>query len=149
VASSGLHSNGYSLARKVLSLSDSADLLLEPTRIYVKAIRTALSAADVKGLAHITGGGLVENPPRILSPGQVMRLDETRWPELPVFAKIAAAGVARAEMRRTFNCGLGLVAVVAAGEAERARAAFESAGDRAFIVGEIASGEGEARVEFA
>jgi phosphoribosylformylglycinamidine cyclo-ligase len=149
VASSGLHSNGYSLARKILSITDHADLLLEPTRIYVKAIRAGLAACDVKGLAHITGGGLVENPPRILSPGQIMRLDEKRWPELTVFEKIAAAGVSRAEMRRTFNCGLGLVAVVAAGDADKARQAFESAGERAYVVGEIAGGDGEARVEFA
>jgi phosphoribosylformylglycinamidine cyclo-ligase len=149
VASSGLHSNGYSLARRVLALPDDAELLLEPTRIYVKAIRAALAAADVKGLAHITGGGLVENPPRVLSAGQVMRLDEKQWPTPRVFEKIAAAGVARAEMRRTFNCGLGLVAVVAASEAERARAAFESAGERAFVVGEIVRGDGEAHVEFA
>jgi phosphoribosylformylglycinamidine cyclo-ligase len=149
VASTGLHSNGYSLARRVLSLEADADLLLEPTRIYVKAIRAAIATADVKGMAHITGGGLVENPPRVLSPGQVMRLDEKQWPELSVFEKIAAAGVTRAEMRRTFNCGLGLVVVVAASEADKARHAFESAGERAYVVGEIISGEGEARVEFA
>jgi phosphoribosylformylglycinamidine cyclo-ligase len=78
-----------------------------------------------------------------------MRLDEKAWPLLPVFDKIAKAGVERAEMRRTFNCGLGLVAVVAAGDAEAVRAAFESAGERAFIVGEIVAGAGEPRVEFA
>jgi len=149
VASSGLHSNGYSLARKVLTLDHDADALLAPTRIYVKAIRAALAAADIKGLAHITGGGLVENPPRILGDGLVMRLDERKWPQLPVFGKIAASGVARSEMRRTFNCSLGLVAVVAAGDAERVQAAFESAGERAFIVGDIAPGSGPSRVEFA
>jgi phosphoribosylformylglycinamidine cyclo-ligase len=149
VASSGLHSNGYSLARKVLSVEHDADALLAPTRIYVKAIRAAMGAGDVKGFAHITGGGLVENPPRILADGLVMRLDEKSWPQLPVFAKIAASGVARSEMRRTFNCGLGLVAVVAAGDAERVRAAFEAAGERAFVVGDIAPGSGASRVEFA
>jgi phosphoribosylformylglycinamidine cyclo-ligase len=148
VASSGLHSNGYSLARKVLSIDADAEALLAPTRIYVKAIRATLATVDVKGLAHITGGGLVENPPRVLSDGLVMRLDERRWPLPAVFSKIAAAGVARAEMRRTFNCGLGLVAVVAAADAERAKAAFEGAGERAFIVGEIVGGDGPARVEF-
>jgi phosphoribosylformylglycinamidine cyclo-ligase len=148
VASSGLHSNGYSLARKVLPLESNAALLLEPTRIYVKAIKAALAAGDVKGMAHITGGGLVENPPRVLGDGLVMRLDERRWPTLDVFAKIAAAGVARGEMRRTFNCGLGLVAVVARHEAEQVRAAFEAAGERAFLVGDIVAGEGSSRVEF-
>jgi phosphoribosylformylglycinamidine cyclo-ligase len=149
VASSGLHSNGYSLARRVLSTDDDADALLAPTRIYVRAIRAALAAAEVKGFAHITGGGLVENPPRILADGLVMRLDEKKWPVPPVFAKIAASGVARSEMRRTFNCGLGLVAVVAAGDVERVQAAFESAGERAFVVGDIAPGSGPSRVEFA
>ncbi|HEX8951992.1 MAG TPA: phosphoribosylformylglycinamidine cyclo-ligase [Polyangia bacterium] len=149
VASSGLHSNGYSLARRVLSIDHDAEALLAPTRIYVRAIRAALAAADVKGLAHITGGGLVENPPRILADGLVMRLDERSWPQLPVFAKIAASGVARSEMRRTFNCGLGLVAVVAPADAERVCAAFESAGERAFVVGDIAAGSGASRVEFA
>ncbi len=149
VASSGLHSNGYSLARQVLSIDTDADALLAPTRIYVKAIRAALAAGDVHGFAHITGGGLVENPPRVLSAGQVMRLDESRWPTLDVFAKIAAAGVARAEMRRTFNCGLGLVVVVAPADAEPVRAAVETAGERAFVVGDIVAGTGEPHVEFA
>jgi len=149
VASSGLHSNGYSLARRVLSIETDAEALLTPTRIYVRAMRAALGAGDVKAFAHITGGGLVENPPRILADGLVMRLDERSWPELPVFAQIAAGGVARAEMRRTFNCGLGLVAVVAPADADRVRAALEGAGERTFVVGDIAAGEGPAHVEFA
>ncbi len=149
VASSGLHSNGYSLARRVLSIEHDAEALLTPTRIYVRAIRAALEAAEVKGFAHITGGGLVENPPRVLADGLVMRLDEKSWPQLAVFGKIAASGVSRSEMRRTFNCGLGLVAVVAPGDAERVRAAFEAAGERAFVVGDIAPGSGASRVEFA
>jgi phosphoribosylformylglycinamidine cyclo-ligase len=149
VASSGLHSNGYSLARRVLSIEADAEALLAPTRIYVRAIRAALAAADVKGLAHITGGGLVENPPRILGDGLVMRLDEHKWPQPPVFGKIAASGVARSEMRRTFNCGLGLVAVVAAADADKVRAAFEATGEQAFVVGDIAPGSGASRVEFA
>ncbi|HXU73220.1 MAG TPA: phosphoribosylformylglycinamidine cyclo-ligase [Polyangia bacterium] len=149
VASSGLHSNGYSLARRVLSANDDAEMLLTPTRIYVKAMRAAMAAGDVRGFAHITGGGLVENPPRVLADGQVMRLDEKRWPLPTVFQKIAASGVARSEMRRTFNCGLGLVAVVAAKDADKVRAAFEAAGEQAWIVGDIAPGSGPARVEFA
>ncbi|MDB4969399.1 MAG: phosphoribosylaminoimidazole synthetase [Myxococcales bacterium] len=148
VASSGLHSNGYSLARQVLPLESNAGLLLEPTRIYVKAVRAALAAGDVRGFAHITGGGLVDNPPRVLRDGLIMRLDERRWPTPEVFARIAAAGVSRGEMRRTFNCGLGLVVVVPRAEAEAIRAAIESAGERAFVVGDIVAGDGEARVEF-
>ncbi|HEY2744093.1 MAG TPA: phosphoribosylformylglycinamidine cyclo-ligase [Polyangia bacterium] len=149
VASSGLHSNGYSLARRVLSTTDDAEALLAPTRIYVRAMRAAMAAGDVKGFAHITGGGLVENPPRVLREGLVMRLDERKWPLPGVFQKIAASGVARSEMRRTFNCGLGLIAVVPAGDAEKVRAAFESAGEHAFVVGDIAPGSGPSRVEFA
>ncbi len=149
VASSGLHSNGYSLARRVLSTTEDADALLAPTRIYVRAMRAAMAAGDIKGFAHITGGGLVENPPRVLADGLVMRLDERSWPLPVVFQKIAASGVARSEMRRTFNCGLGLVAVVPASDAEKVRAAFEGAGEHAFIVGDIAPGSGPSRVEFA
>jgi phosphoribosylformylglycinamidine cyclo-ligase len=92
---------------------------------------------------------LVENPPRVLREGLVMRLDERKWPLPGVFQKIAASGVARSEMRRTFNCGLGLIAVVPAGDAEKVRAAFESAGEHAFVVGDIAPGSGPSRVEFA
>ncbi|HEX9105556.1 MAG TPA: AIR synthase-related protein, partial [Polyangia bacterium] len=125
------------------------EALLTPTRIYVKPMLSLMRALPVKGIAHITGGGLVENPPRILADGLVMRLDERSWPQLPVFGKIAASGVSRSEMRRTFNCGLGLVAVVAPGDAERVRAALESAGERAFVVGDIAPGSGPSRVEFA
>jgi phosphoribosylformylglycinamidine cyclo-ligase len=149
VASSGLHSNGYSLARRVLTLEHDAEALLAPTRIYVRAVRAALAAAPVKGFAHITGGGLVENPPRVLGDGLVMRIDEKKWPQLPVFAKIAASGVARSEMRRTFNCGLGLVAVVAPADAGAVTAALEASGERAFVIGDIAPGSGASRVEFA
>ena len=120
-----------------------------PTRIYVKAMRAAMAAGDVRGFAHITGGGLVENPPRILRDGLIMRLDEKKWPLPDVFKKIAAAGVARSEMRRTFNCGLGLVVVVPHADVERVQAAIEGAGERAFVVGAVAEGSGESHVEFA
>ena len=148
VASSGLHSNGYSLARQALSIDADADALLEPTRIYVRAIRAALAAGEVRGVAHITGGGLVENPPRVLRDGLVMRLDESRWSRPAVFDKIAAAGVARDELRRTFNCGLGLVAVVPPSDVERVGAALEGAGERVFTVGDVVAADGPARVEF-
>lgn len=149
IASSGLHSNGYSLARRLLSLDRDADALLTPTRIYVKAIRAALATGGVKALAHITGGGLVENPPRVLRPGLVMHLDEKRWPRPEVFSRLAACGVTPTEMRRTFNCGLGLLAVVAPDQAEAVAAAMRGAGESVFVVGDIAAGSGEARVEFA
>jgi phosphoribosylformylglycinamidine cyclo-ligase len=155
LASSGLHSNGYSLARKALldelklPLADVADDLLTPTKIYVRALRAAMAAGDVRGCAHITGGGLVENPPRILRDGLLMRLDERAWPEPPIFGRIAEAGVERHEMRRTFNLGIGMVLVVPPADVERVRAACEGAGERSFVIGEVAAVDGPARVEFA
>jgi phosphoribosylformylglycinamidine cyclo-ligase len=157
LASSGLHSNGYSLARAALMdrgrrpLAEVADALLQPTRIYVRAIRAALSAGGVRGCAHITGGGLMENPPRVLRPGLVMRLDERAWPEPPIFAQIAECGqVAREEMRRTFNLGIGMVIVVAPAAAAAVQRACEAVGERCFAIGEIVAGEADAaaKVEF-
>ncbi len=160
VASSGLHSNGHTLARKILlevlslgygdrpeSLGGAttvADELLRPTRIYVSALR-ALGAAGIawRGAAHITGGGLVENPPRLVpeDSGLALRLDPTSWPVPPIFRAIAAAGVEEHEMRRTFNMGLGLVVAVPAADAARAVATLEASGEHAYIVGEIIPGE--------
>jgi phosphoribosylformylglycinamidine cyclo-ligase len=159
LASSGLHSNGYSLARKVLletmqlPIAEVADDLLRPTRIYVRALAAARAAGDVRGCAHITGGGLVENPPRILRNGLVMRLDERAWPEPPIFRRISEGGnVERGEMRRTFNVGIGMVVVVPPGDVAAVRAACEGAGETSFEIGEVAvaegSGDGPARVEF-
>jgi phosphoribosylformylglycinamidine cyclo-ligase len=150
LASSGLHSNGYSLARKVLPVEKWGAQLLEPTRIYVRALKAAMQAGDLRGAAHITGGGLVENPPRVLADGLVMRLDEKRWPEPEIIGAIGRAGVERDELRRTFNCGLGMVLVVPAGDVAAVMKACEGAGERAFLVGEIAAGKaGEpSRVEF-
>jgi phosphoribosylformylglycinamidine cyclo-ligase len=153
LASSGLHSNGYSLARKVLleklalPLGEVADDLLRPTRIYVKAVLAALKAGELHGAAHITGGGLVENPPRILRDGLMMRLDEKRWPQPAIFQKIAQV-VERAEMRRTFNAGIGMVLVAPAGDVPAIRAACEAAGETSFEIGEIVAADGPARVEF-
>ena len=154
--SSGLHSNGYSLARHVLleraqlPMNHVADDLLRPTRIYVRAVRAAIAAGGVRGCAHITGGGLVENPPRVLRPGLAMRLYEARWPEPEIFTQIARLGpVARAEMRRTFNCGLGMLVVVERGRFEVVKEALQASGEHAFDVGEIVEGSGEPFVEFA
>ena len=165
IASSGLHSNGHSLARRVLldvlalpydarppqlGGSSVADELLRPTRIYVRAL-VALGAAGVrfKGAAHITGGGLVDNPPRFLPEGRGLglRFRAGSWPEPPIFALIRSAGVETAEMRRTFNLGLGMVVAVAAADAGPAVAALEGAGERAFVVGEVIAGRGD-EVEF-
>jgi phosphoribosylformylglycinamidine cyclo-ligase len=159
VASSGLHSNGHSLARKVvletlglawdarpaaLGGASVADELLRPTKIYVKALR-ALSESGVawRGAAHITGGGLIDNPPRFLADGAplALRFKEGSWPVPPIFTLIAGAGVEPAEMRRTFNMGVGLVVCVPAAEAARAVTALQAAGEQAFVIGEVIGGK--------
>jgi phosphoribosylformylglycinamidine cyclo-ligase len=167
VASTGLHSNGHTLARKVLletlrlgwddrpaalGGASVAEELLRPTRIYVPALR-ALSAQGVrwKGAAHITGGGLVQNPPRFVPDGSGLglRLYLGGWPIPPVFSLIHDAGVDELEMRRTFNLGLGLVVAVEPADVTAALAAIAQAGDRAWVVGEVVDRPGtEARVEF-
>ena len=153
--SSGLHSNGYSLARKALlerlglPLGEVADDLLRPTKIYVKALRAVLAACDLHAAAHITGGGLVDNPPRVLSDGRVIRLVEGSWPVPPIFERIRlGAGVPVHEMRRTFNLGLGMLLLVADEDTERCLAACRDAGEPAFAVGRGVAGAGPARVEF-
>jgi phosphoribosylformylglycinamidine cyclo-ligase len=150
LASSGPHSNGYSLVRKVVAVS-SADLyepfdgdrslgeaLLEPTRIYVKPVLDVMGRIAVKGLAHITGGGLTENIPRILPEGLCARLEAAKWPRPPVFKWLQRQGsIDEAEMLRTFNCGIGMVAVVAPAEARAAIDAFRALDVEAFEIGAI------------
>ena len=150
LASSGPHSNGFSLVRKVLAVS-GADLyegfdgertlgqaLLEPTRIYVKPVLDVMSRIALKGLAHITGGGLTENLPRILPERLCARLDASRWPRPAIFTWLQRQGhIEEAEMQRTFNCGIGMVAVVARGDAKAALDAFSSLGVEAFEIGSI------------
>ena len=154
LASSGPHSNGYSLVRKVLAVS-GADLfetlegdrtlgqaLLEPTRIYVKPVLAALPRLEVKGLAHITGGGLTENLPRVLPEGACAKLDSARWPKQAVFEWLRKRGsIEPAEMHRTFNCGIGMVVVVPKAEAKKALDVFASEGVEAFEIGEIVARE--------
>lgn len=161
LASSGLHSNGFSLARRVLLAEAGYTLdrqlpelgralgeeLLEPTRIYVASLLPLIKEGLIQGLAHITGGGLVENPPRILPKDVNMRLDRRSWPVPPVFRLIQENGkVPVPEMYRTFNMGLGMLAVVAAGDADRVKARLKAAGEEVFVVGEIIPGRGA--VEF-
>jgi phosphoribosylformylglycinamidine cyclo-ligase len=154
VASSGLHSNGFSLARRVLEgemklrMSDRiealgatlGEALLTPTRIYARAVRALQDAAGeaVKGLAHITGGGLSGNVPRVLPDGLGVRLDLSTYARPAIFRLIAEGGpVDEAEMRRTFNLGVGLVAVVAPEAAAQALEALESSGEQAWAFGEV------------
>jgi phosphoribosylformylglycinamidine cyclo-ligase len=163
LASSGVHANGFSLVRLVLReqglrLEDPcpwaperrlADELLAPTRIYVASCLAAIRAGGVRALAHITGGGLVENPPRVLGEGQVMRLDAARWTLPPMFRWLAEAGrLGTMELLRTFNCGIGMVLVVAPERAEAVRQALAREGETVYTIGTIEAGQGRPRVEF-
>ena len=165
VFSSGVHSNGFSLIRRALldqakfDLSDTpqglsrtlADELLEPTRIYAKSIRAAIATGHVRGVAHITGGGLPGNVPRVLPDGLGVRIDPKRWPRPVVFDLVQRAGnVDEIEMRRTFNLGLGLVVMCDQNGAEDVIRSFEQSGERAARIGEVITSDAdfEARVEF-
>ena len=154
--STGLHSNGYSLARKVLldikglRLGDRiAELgrtlgeeMLEPTRIYAKVIRALLSRYPLKGIAHITGGGIPGNLPRVLPPGRRAWIARRSWSVPPIFKLIQRfGGVAQAEMDRTFNNGLGMILVVGKKDADGVGRALEKMGEKYFVVGEIRKGE--------
>ncbi|WP_242336490.1 MULTISPECIES: phosphoribosylformylglycinamidine cyclo-ligase [unclassified Anaeromyxobacter] len=161
VASTGLHSNGYSLARKALLEKNPldrrldalggrtlAEALLEPTRIYAKDVLALLEAVPVKAFSHITGGGLPGNVPRTLPDGTRAVLEERRWPRPAIFDLVEReGGVPRDEMYRTFNMGLGLVAVVAPGDEAAAHAALRARGLDAWTVGQIEDGTGEATCE--
>ena len=152
LASNGLHSNGFSLVRKVVErtgLDFSApapfapetalgEALLAPTRIYVKSCLAAIAGGGVRGLAHITGGGLTENLPRVLPKGVGARLDAAKWPLPPVFAWLAKeGGIAPSEMARTFNCGIGMAVVAAPERAEELVRTFEAHGESVTVIGEI------------
>jgi len=153
LGSSGPHSNGYSLVRRIVERSglawdapapfdegkSLAEALLEPTRIYIKTVLPHLKAGRVSGLAHITGGGLIENPPRAIAEGLVPRFDWEAWSPPPVFDWLQrTGGVSDLEMRRTFNCGVGLMLIVPPDEIAIVLEALARAGEDAFIVGELA-----------
>ena len=155
LASSGAHSNGYSLVRKIVessgvNLSSGFDgrslgeALLAPTRIYVKPVLAMLREVHVKGLAHITGGGLVENVPRVLPDNVCAELKKSAWPRPPLFDWLQKKGnIAEAEMHRVFNCGIGMVVIVAAEHAERAILALQKEGETVFRIGEIRRRRGD------
>ncbi|MCS6913892.1 MAG: phosphoribosylformylglycinamidine cyclo-ligase [Myxococcales bacterium] len=161
LASSGFHANGYALVRRALlgptsrlrlSLDDPVlrEELLRPTRIYVRAVRAAAAAAPLRGCAHITGGGLVDNPPRILPHGLRMRLFEGSWPVPALMRRLhEEAGVPWPEMRRTFNLGIGMVLVLPAAAAAAARAACEAEGEVVYEIGRIEEGSGPPEVIFS
>lgn len=151
LASSGAHSNGYSLIRKIIDVAQpdlAADfdgrpmknVILEPTRIYVKPLLALFRAHPgmVKGLAHITGGGLTENVPRILGEHLAATLDASTWPLPPLFQWLQKAGnVDAQEMYRVFNCGIGMVVVVSADDAATALAHLQASGETVFTIGRI------------
>jgi phosphoribosylaminoimidazole synthetase len=152
LASSGPHSNGYSLIRQVVEISalgwedpapfapgsSLADAMMTPTRIYVGSILPLAKARLIEGAAHITGGGLIENPPRAIAPGLVPRFDWSAWEPPPVFRWLQeVGGVADAEMRRTFNCGVGFVLIVSAANAPVVLERLLAAGEQAFVCGEL------------
>lgn len=158
IASSGPHSNGYSLIRKVLEVSNAdlnepcgdttlGEALLAPTRIYVKSIHAVLEQIDVHAMSHITGGGLLENLPRVMPENTRARINAESWDMPQVFKWLQQQGnIDSQEMYRTFNCGIGMVLVVAAEDAENTIEALEKAGETAFMLGEITSSKGAADV---
>jgi len=152
IASSGPHSNGFSLIRKVLDLTENPtindapaeELLLEPTKIYVKPVLQLMESVTVKGLAHITGGGLTENIPRILHRGLHAEIEANSWQQGPVFDWLAVSGnIAIDEMRRTFNCGIGMVVIVDAADADTTIMELAKSGENAWRLGVISEGSGE------
>ena len=165
LASSGVHSNGFSLVRKAIALRgvDLADeapfqpgtslgrALIEPTRIYVKSCLAAIKGGGVKALCHVTGGGLIENIPRILPDGLAARLDTGSWQVPNVFSWLATGHqgttIGAREMARTFNCGIGMVVVVAPEDVDRVSRTLSEAGETVTAIGElVARGDGDALV---
>ncbi|HYG53754.1 MAG TPA: phosphoribosylformylglycinamidine cyclo-ligase [Burkholderiales bacterium] len=143
LASSGPHSNGYSLIRKIVERAKPPFDLLEPTRIYVKPVLRLLESVPVKGLAHITGGGLVGNVPRVLPSGTKAIVRNGSWPRPDVFRWLQQqGGVAEDEMHRVFNCGIGMVVVVAAADAKRAADVLRAAGETVYEIGSIEKSSG-------
>ena len=157
LAASGPHSNGYSLIRKVLEISGArldarfeegtlGDALLTPTRIYRESVQRAVAHLDVKAIAHITGGGLTENLPRVLPEGLGARIHTDTWPRPAIFQWLATqGGIEEAELLRTFNCGLGMIVCVP-GEQAREASILLGEPDGAFVIGEIVEAPGTARI---
>jgi phosphoribosylformylglycinamidine cyclo-ligase len=152
LASSGPHSNGYSLIRKLIEVAQANtgtvldgrplfDRLLTPTRIYVKSLLELIRTVPVHGLAHITGGGITDNIPRVLSDGLEVVLERRSWQRDPVFDWLQrTARISAAEMYRTFNCGIGMVAIVPSEHAQAAVNLLNSRGETAYVIGEVRKG---------
>ena len=156
IASSGIHSNGYSLVRKIFepnkeNLSKYEDslgctlgeALLTPTKIYVKPVLELLKQVNVKGLSHVTGGGFIENIPRMMPEGLKVNIDEGTWDILPIFSLLEKMGnVERMSMYNTFNMGIGMVAAVAPEDADKAIEVLAGLGEKAYKIGYVTKGEG-------
>ncbi|MGG2196979.1 MULTISPECIES: phosphoribosylformylglycinamidine cyclo-ligase [Paenibacillus] len=155
LASSGVHSNGFSLVRKLLleqkgySLHDTidalgerlGDTLLAPTKIYVKPVLNVLNEVPIKGMAHITGGGFLENIPRVLPEGVNVEIDYGSWPILPIFELMQReGGISHNDMFRTFNMGIGMVVIVSEEDAAKAASLFEQHGEKAYTLGRVTAG---------
>jgi phosphoribosylformylglycinamidine cyclo-ligase len=160
LASSGLHSNGFSLVRRIVEKAaldyrtaapfapetSLAEALLTPTRLYVTSCLAAVRAGGVKALAHITGGGLIENIPRVLPEGMVAELDAARWTLPPVFRWLGqTAGLDHHEMARTFNCGIGMIAVTAPDRADAVAERLREAGETVHAIGTVTKQQGTSR----
>jgi phosphoribosylformylglycinamidine cyclo-ligase len=158
LASSGAHSNGYSLVRKIIEVAKPdlhadfhgrplADVLLAPTRIYVKPLLALMEKIEVHGMVHITGGGLVENIPRVLQPNLTAVLHKDSWTLPPLFQWLQKhGGVADDEMHRVFNCGIGMTVIVSAANADQAEAELKQLGETVYRIGEIRErAEGQAQ----
>ena len=155
LASSGIHSNGFSLVRKIIEVANPdlnadldgrslADALMAPTRIYVKPLLALMDSMQVKGMAHITGGGLVENIPRVLQKHLTAVLKKEAWPMPPLFSWLQKHGnVADSDMHRVFNCGIGMVVIVSRENADAAMAQLKSAGETVYRIGEIRQRTGD------
>lgn len=149
LASSGAHSNGYSLIRKLIEKSGVdmesdfhgrkfKDVVMTPTKLYVKSILGLLETVKVKGMAHITGGGITENVPRVLPAGLTAEISANSWTLPPLFQWLQAQGnIADKEMYKTFNCGIGMVVIVAQADVEEAKKVLESKGETVYQIGEI------------
>lgn len=162
LGSSGVHANGYSLVRRILGESGAkleepapfdseqslAEILLEPTRIYVPAALKAVRSGLLQGLAHITGGGLIENVPRMLQPGQTARIDPANWPLPPVLQWLAHEGrLTPLELARTFNAGIGIVLACKAEDVSVLRQLLSDAGEQVFEIGDIVAADGPAATQ--
>jgi phosphoribosylformylglycinamidine cyclo-ligase len=161
LASSGVHSNGFSLVRKIIEVSGAsleqdcggqslANALIAPTRIYVKNLLALGESCKIHALAHITGGGLIDNLPRVLPQDLSARIDLSSWQPAPVFAWLQQAGnVEQLEMLRTFNCGVGMVLAIHADQEQACLAQLETLGETAWVIGEIVPRQDQAAVVFA